>query len=227
MSNRIVLEVADVSFGYRDAELLHSISFDLKEKENVSLIGASGFGKTTLLRLIAGDLAPASGLIRKQGLWRRVFQTSTLFPWMTVEENIRVGLRGAEGSLDFQKLVHILDLKSSLNKYPRELSGGLAQRTELARALIGKPQGLLMDEPFSSLDYLLRMETRDYLQGLLREFPMAMILVTHDIPEAVSLTQRTLVLGKKPTIVRREYRHNGNEDFIKTIWSDLTGEKQS
>lgn len=227
-SNKLSLEIKDLHFAYQDPKVLQNINLNVEERETVALIGPSGFGKTTLLQLIAGDLSPQTGSIKKLGLWRRVFQSNALFPWLTVEENIKLGLRGIEKNrqLDFDQLVNLLDLKRVLNFYPRQLSGGLRQRTEIARALIGKPDGLLLDEPFSSLDYMIRHETRNYLAELLKEFPMTMILVTHDIPEAVSLAKKIYVLKGTPATISRVYDNQLHQQTLTDqIWKDLHHEK--
>lgn len=224
MSNNLSLEINSLNFSYQAPLILKNINLLVQERETVALIGPSGFGKTTLLQLIAGDLKAQQGTISKLGLWRRVFQSNALFPWLTVEENIKMGLRGIETkrALDFNQLISLLDLKRVLTFYPRELSGGLRQRTEIARALIGRPDGLLLDEPFSSLDYLIRHETRDYLKSLLQEFPMTMILVTHDIPEAVALTKKIYVLKGTPATISKVYENEKhNESLTETIWKDL------
>lgn len=224
MSNDPVIEIKKLSFGYNDSLILQNINLQVSQGEAVSLIGPSGFGKTTLLRLLAGDYQPTSGTIVKKGLWRRVFQSNALLPWLTVEENIRLGLRGVDQkeALDFVKVTKILDLTRVLSYYPRQLSGGLAQRTEIARALIGKPNGLLLDEPFSSLDYLIRHETRNYLASLLKEFPITMILVTHDIPEAVSFTRRSMIMNGRPATIVKEYDNSsGGLELVERIWQDM------
>lgn len=223
MSSDPILKIENLSFGYQGAMLLTDVNLQIEPGEAVSIIGPSGSGKTTLLRLMAEDFKPTSGKIIKRGLWRRVFQSHSLLPWLTVEENIKLGTRGvaAAQTLDFQFLTKLLDLDRVLKFYPRELSGGLAQRTEIARALIGRPDGLLLDEPFSALDYLIRHETRNYLAGLLKEFPISMILVTHDIPEAVSFTKKSFVINGRPATIIKKYDNEGRPDLVEQIWQDL------
>lgn len=224
--NNNLLETKNLSFRYGDREILHDINLQIAAGEAVSLIGPSGHGKTTLLQLLAGDLKPHEGTVIKKGLWRRVFQNQALFPWLTVEENIRLGLRGVaeKKALPFDQLVQMLNLQKVLALYPRQLSGGLRQRTEVARALIGRPDGLLLDEPFSNLDYLLRREIREYLQEFLAMFPTALVLVTHDIPEAVMLTQKSYLLHNHPATLAKQYVHSAKSDqVVETIWQDLQG----
>ncbi|WP_374075886.1 ABC transporter ATP-binding protein [Bdellovibrio bacteriovorus] len=229
MSSKILLDLKNIHFSYPQHAVLKDISFQIAEGETLSLIGPSGCGKSTLLHLIAGDYSASSGQISKKGLWRRVHQSNALFPWLTVEENIRLGLRGIETSrsLDFEKLVRLLDLKRVLHFYPRQLSGGLRQRSEIARALIGRPDGLLLDEPFSSLDYLIRRETREYMAELLKEYPMAVVLVTHDIPEAISLTDKIYILNGRPATFQKCYEvHQHSENLVERVWQDLKFETE-
>jgi ABC-type nitrate/sulfonate/bicarbonate transport system ATPase subunit len=122
----------------------------------------------------------------------------------------------------------MLDLNRVLSLYPRQLSGGLRQRTEVARALIGRPDGLLLDEPFSNLDYLLRREIREYLQEFLQKYPTALVHVTHDIPEAVLLTEKSYLLHQRPATLAKSYTHAKSisldaEGVTETIWQDLQG----
>ena len=224
MSSNIALAIKELSFSYETDLVLEDINLKVNVGETVSLIGPSGFGKTTLLQLIAGDLVPNKGSIQKTGLWRRVFQHNALFPWLNVEENIKLGLRGVdpERALDFNDLIKLLDLGRVLKFYPRQLSGGLRQRTEIARALIGKPDVLLLDEPFSSLDYFMRHETKDYLATILKDYPITMIIVTHDIPEAIELTQKTYALNKRPATIVKEYNNCLEpKTKVEEIWNDL------
>jgi NitT/TauT family transport system ATP-binding protein len=224
MNNNPLLEARDVDFSYGKQPILSGVSLRVHAGETLSLIGASGSGKTTLLQILAGDLRPSAGAVTKRGLWRRVFQNQALFPWWTVEQNIRLGLRGvdAERALPFADLVKMLDLQKVLPLYPRQLSGGLRQRTEVARALIGRPDGLFLDEPFSNLDYILRREICDYLAEFLKKFPTAMLLVTHDIPEAVTLTQKSCLLSRHPATLIKTYNHSTSfPSPVETIWKDL------
>lgn len=218
------LEIKNLSFSYGNVPILENISFSVLTGHCIAIVGPSGFGKSTLLQLIAGDLVPTSGTIKKVGMWRRVFQQNALLPWLTVEENIKLGLRGIppERSLDYKTLIKLLDLNNCLTFYPRQLSGGQAQRADIARAIIGRPDGLLLDEPFSSLDYLIRHETRLYLSSLIKEFPISVILVTHDIPEAVAFTHKTFVMNKRPASFVGEYTNETSQpELIEKIWQDL------
>lgn len=219
-----VLSVTNVSFRFGDRVLLKDLSFELAHGEFVTLVGRSGCGKSTLLELMAGDRTPETGSINRSGVFRRVHQRDGLFPWLTCRENIRLGLRGlgATATDNFSSLVDILSLGQHLEHFPHELSGGLRQRVELARALVGAPEGLFLDEPFSSLDYITRLETREYLTTYLREYPTTVVMVTHDIPEALHFSDRVLLLAGTPARVRRVFT-NGERDpkLVDIIWQEL------
>jgi ABC-type nitrate/sulfonate/bicarbonate transport system ATPase subunit len=137
-----------------------------------------------------------------------VYQQDGLFPWLTVEENIALGLRqiGDEKELERQvaEMINLIRLKGFENHYPHQLSGGMRQRVELARALAGDSDILLLDEPFSALDYLTRLRMRQELARLLRERPRTVALVTHDIEEAAQLADRVIVLTERPAQIRFE-----------------------
>src|SRR6185295_7620765 len=141
---------------------------------------------------------------------RMVFQQDGLFPWLTVEENVRLGLGQIADPLEQQRrtsaLLGLIGLTAFAASYPHQLSGGMRQRVELARALGGETPLLLMDEPFSSLDYLSRLKMRRELARILREQPRTVVLVTHDIEEAAQLADRVLVLSERPARMRNEVR---------------------
>jgi NitT/TauT family transport system ATP-binding protein len=177
--------------------------------EFVAIVGPSGCGKTTILNLCSGWLTPSRGAVRRSGRSRTVFQHDGLFPWLTVGENVRLGLRhlpDAERAVRVGRWLGLVDLVSFESHYPHQLSGGMRQRVELVRALAGETDLLLMDEPFSSLDYLTRLRLRGELARLLQEQPRTVVLVTHDIEEAAQLADRVLVLSERPARVCDEVR---------------------
>ena len=196
-------------------EVLAGLDFDIAERDFVSIIGPSGCGKTTIFNMVAGLLDPDAGTLIFRGeivpnLRGRIgymMQKDLLFPWRTVLQNVLLGLqvRGvkeAEARDTAREYLSTFGLSGFENSYPRTLSGGMRQRVALIRTLIMDPDILLLDEPFSALDY----QTRLYLEGVLLEavetFNKTVILVTHDIDEAVALSKRVVVLSGRPTTVK-------------------------
>src|SRR5881392_485587 len=194
---------------------LSNISLSLAAGELVSLIGPSGCGKSTLLRLIAGLDSPDSGELlvgsepitspnAERGL---VFQDPNLFPWLTVRRNIQAGLvaRGVlrEKRDEVDQFMRLVGLEVFANAYPHHLSGGMAQRAALARALINHPKVLLLDEPLGALDAFTRMRMQDEVLRLWENRRTTMLLVTHDIDEAIYMTDRILVMTRAPGRIDR------------------------
>ena len=202
-----VLGLAAASFAYGEFPVIENVSFSVARGEFLAIVGPSGCGKSTLLSLLSGEISPASGSVERSGATRTVFQSDGLFPWKTVEENIALGLGSASDDaarMQVQEMVTLIGLDNFGDHYPHQLSGGMRQRAELARALIGETTALLLDEPFSALDYLIRLKMRRELSRLIAERPRAVVLVTHDIEEAAQLADRILVLTERPARVRCE-----------------------
>src|SRR5215468_7169909 len=200
------LETVCKSFGAVD--VLRDISLDVERGEFVALVGPSGCGKTTLLNLLSGFDRPTTGKIATSGHIRMIYQEDGLFPWRTASENIALALRyikdPAEVRRQLDEMLELIELNSFGDHYPHQLSGGMRQRVELARALAGETDTLLMDEPFSSLDYLTRLRLRQELARMLHERPRTVVLVTHDIEEAAHLADRVIVLSERPATIRCE-----------------------
>jgi NitT/TauT family transport system ATP-binding protein len=204
MTSAPVLHLEAVAHAFGDVQVLRSMDLAVQPGEFVAIVGPSGCGKTTILNLCSGWLTPSRGSVRRNGLSRTVFQHDGLFPWLTVGENVRLGLRHlreAERATRVRRWLGLVDLVSFESHYPHQLSGGMRQRVELVRALAGETDLLLMDEPFSSLDYLTRLRLRGELARLLQEQPRTVVLVTHDIEEAAQLADRVLVLSERPARV--------------------------
>lgn len=188
---------------------LSNFSLEIHAGEAVAIVGGSGCGKSTLLRLIAGLENATSGIRRvdgdeitephpKIGL---VFQEPRLLPWLTIEENVAFGLEGLDITEKHQRVYAALrsvGLDHQGKKWPREMSGGMAQRVALARALVVQPSVLLLDEPFSALDALTRSRLQDHLVRLWEETQTTLVLVTHDIEEALVVADRVVVLKPHP-----------------------------
>jgi NitT/TauT family transport system ATP-binding protein len=200
------LERAGHRFGAVD--VLSGIDLAVTRGEFVALVGPSGCGKTTLLNLCSGWLQPTSGGVHRPARLRMVFQQDGLFPWLTVSGNVRLGVRhlpeGSRRDARTAELLALVGLAGFEDHYPHQLSGGMRQRVELARAIGGDTDLLLMDEPFSSLDYLARLRMRGELARLLREQPRTVVLVTHDIEEAAQLADRIFVLSGRPARILDE-----------------------
>jgi ABC-type nitrate/sulfonate/bicarbonate transport system ATPase subunit len=200
------LDGVTVSFGA--VTVLDGIDLEVRDGEFVALVGPSGCGKTTLLNVCSGWLSPSAGRVDRPARLRMVFQQDGLFPWLTAYENILLGLGQVPDRLEQRRrtdaLLALIGLTAFADVYPHQLSGGMRQRVELARALGGEAPLLLMDEPFSSLDYLARLKMRWELARILREQPRTVVLVTHDIEEAAQLADRVLVLSAGPARVRDE-----------------------
>lgn len=206
------IEACDVSLAFGATKVLDAINLQVKEGEIVVLVGPSGCGKTSLLNLLSGFVAPSTGSIVRNGPMRTVHQHSGLLPWLTVAENIALGLREMpDSAAKAQRIAEALDmiaLREFRDHYPHQLSGGMRQRTELARALVSPAQTLLMDEPFSALDYMTRLRMRQELVLLLQRMPRTVVLVTHDLEEAAQLADRIVLLSDRPTTIRTQLQVN-------------------
>jgi NitT/TauT family transport system ATP-binding protein len=202
------LEAVSKSFGA--VEVLRDFSLEIERGEFVAIVGPSGCGKTTLLNLLSSFEQPSSGRVVTTGHVRMVYQQGGLFPWQTAAENIRLALRhikdAAEQRRQLREMLDLIELGGFGDHYPHQLSGGMRQRVELARALAGETDTLLMDEPFSSLDYLTRLRLRQEFARLLSERSRTVLLVTHDIEEAAQLADRVVVLSERPARIRCELR---------------------
>ncbi len=196
------LLVEDASLNFDAIVVFQRLSLEIFRGEFVAVVGPSGCGKTTLLNLFSQFIRPSAGNVRCAGRVRMVYQHDSLFPWQRVAENIALGLRHlkdqAERQRQLEEMLRLINLEEFANHYPHQLSGGMRQRVELARALAGDTDILLLDEPFSSLDYLTRLRMRSELALMLKQRPRTVVLVTHDIEEAAQLADRIVVLSARP-----------------------------
>ena len=213
-----IIEVDDLAVNYNDAEPVFSgLNLTVKKGEFVSLVGSSGSGKSTILRAVA-DLIPTShGCIRinsPQEKTRRpfamVFQAANLMPWRTVYENVALGLEGLDLGKDLihrriNSALNLVGLTEARGRWPYQLSGGQRQRIGIARALAVDPDILLMDEPFGALDAITRTTLQKELLRIWSETKKSILFVTHDIEEAVYLSDRVLLIGGKPAQIIEEY----------------------
>ncbi len=207
------LTVAALRKRYGDVPVLGGIDLDVAASEIVAIVGPSGCGKSTLLRLVAGLDTRYAGEIRvddavvcgpdpRVGL---VFQEPRLFPWLTVAENVAFGLRDRHADRAdalVRETLAVVGLAGFAGALPKRLSGGMAQRVALARALVTEPQVLLLDEPFSALDAFTRMRLQDHLLAAWARYRPTLVLVTHDLDEAVYLADRVVIVGDRPSRVQ-------------------------
>jgi ABC-type nitrate/sulfonate/bicarbonate transport system ATPase subunit len=220
-------------FDAPDITVLADINLEFKAGEFIALIGPSGCGKSTLLRLIAGLALPDKGSLNldddeihgpgyERGL---VFQDPTLFPWKTIYENIAFGLR-ARGVYQREKntipeFFKLVGLEGFEKSYPHHLSGGMAQRAALARALVNNPKVLLLDEPLGALDAFTRMNMQDEILKIWAHRGMTTVMVTHDVDEAIYMADRIVVMSSRPAKIEQVIqvgigrpRQRGDPDFL-------------
>jgi len=223
-----LLEASSIDVGYRQqgvtTTLLQDFSFRLQREEIVAVVGASGVGKSSLLRILAGLEKPLAGQVRYQGVvldhphphLSVAFQDPTLLPWRTLAQNVAFGLSfrhqqalsADERQTRVAQAIAAVGLVGHENKLPAQLSGGMAQRVALARCLARQPRVMLLDEPFSALDEITRHEMQQLLVSVLRQHQMSGLLITHDIDEALLIADRVVLLGNRPGRLVGEWQLN-------------------
>ncbi len=215
-----VLRFENVSMHYHSRQgetvAVKDLSLHVEEGEFVAIIGPSGCGKTTLLSLAAGLLQPTRGKAISHGTFGYMLQKDELFPWRTIEKNIFLPLEIKGRDTPSQRaralaLAEKYGLKQFLKSYPNALSGGMRQRAALIRTLSVDPNILLLDEPFSALDYQTRLSVCDDVYKIIRTEKKTALLITHDISEAISVADRILVLSQRPATVVAEHALNFTE----------------
>ncbi|PLR75261.1 ABC transporter ATP-binding protein [Bacillus sp. V3-13] len=248
MDNSVFIKIDRISKSFTNREqvvkVLEEISFDVKKGEIISILGESGCGKSTLLNVIGGFEKAGNGKVLLDGSVverpsRRgvmLFQNYGLLPWRSVLKNVELGLEETsiptterrERALEYLKLV---GLEDKMNLFPHELSGGMQQRVAIARALVIQPELILMDEPFAALDTFNRYYLQDELLRLHKKEKTTIILVTHDIDEAIYLSDRILMMSSKPGQIKKELRidssrprdrsHSEFQHFRKIIFEEF------
>lgn len=196
-------------------QALDEISLSIRQNEFVAILGTSGCGKSTLLRMLAGFTAPTTGRILSKGRpiagpgpdRGMVFQAYTLFPWLTVRKNVEYGLKQigmdkAQQAQTARKYLEVVGLGSFEDAFPKELSGGMKQRVAIARALATNPDSLLLDEPFGALDTQTRSMMQELTLQVWRQYPKTIVMVTHDIEEAIFMADRIVVMRARPGSVK-------------------------
>lgn len=216
-----VLEIKNICKTYQapngEIDALKNISFDINEGEYISIIGPSGCGKSTLLSIIAGLEGKTSGEIFVDGKIGYMLQKDNLLEWRTIYNNVLLGLEiQKNNTLENRKYVENLLKKYGLyefkDKYPRQLSGGMRQRVALIRTLAIRPKILLLDEAFSALDYQTRLMVTEDIYKILKNENITALMVTHDISEAISMSDRVVVLSSRPATVKNIYEINFEMD---------------
>ena len=219
----ILMNLRNVGLIYQskngETEAIKSLNLSVKKGEFVAIVGPSGCGKTTMLSIMSGILRATSGEIFIDGkeisesdaYIGYMFQKDELFEWRSVWQNIMLGLEIKKGITENDKqyaknLAHKYGLGDFIHKKPRELSGGMRQRVALIRTLVLNPQILLLDEPFSALDFQTRLSVCDDVSNIIRSECKTAILVTHDISEAISMADRVVVLSKRPATVKKIFK---------------------
>ncbi len=198
-------------------QVVDDVSLQVEDGEFIAIVGPSGCGKSTLMQMIAGFLSPDSGRVDIDGVTRRrpspegilISQHGSVFPWLTVRENLMFGLNDAKHTGDKAAIADhyagIVGLEGFEHSYPYELSGGMLKRVEIARALAVRPDILFMDEPFSALDALTSLRMRNELLRILARERHTVILITHDVEEAIHLADRIMVLSSRPTRIQKTF----------------------
>mgnify|MGYP003759435155 CR=1 FL=1 len=224
MKDILSLENIGLTYHTKNGEIkaLENLSFNVKEEEFIAIVGPSGCGKTTILSLIAGLLKPSQGKILMNGEENYhtkenigyMFQRDHLFEWRTVYKNITLGIEiqnkktNEEMNAHINKLLTDYGLINFKDNYPRQLSGGMRQRVALIRTLALNPSLLLLDEPFSALDYQTRLAVSDDVYEIIKKEKKTALLVTHDISEAISMADRVIVLTQRPAKVKQIFEMN-------------------
>jgi len=228
-----MLQISDLSIKFDERIIFESINFSLIQKEIIAIVGKSGVGKTTLLKTIAGLIKANTGFVKldnnvvespssKIGL---VFQEYFIFPWLNVERNVIMGMKYGQEKLEKEemmtktsKLLQSSDLFNHKNKYPSQLSGGMLQRVAICRTLAANPSILLLDEPFGALDLVTRINLHKLINDIFNTTQQSIIIVTHNINEAVSLADRVILLAGEPAHISNEWKINEprkNDNFLK------------
>jgi NitT/TauT family transport system ATP-binding protein len=251
---KTIIDIKDVSKVFYDKKgeaipVINNLNLELKEKEFLSIVGPSGCGKSTLFNIIAGLLSPTTGEVvvngknvgRPTGHVGYMMQRDMLLPWRTIIDNIVIGLEIRNITKKDRYCLAMEYLKkygldSFANSYPNTLSGGMRQRVALIRTLVINPDIILLDEPFSALDYQTRLVLEEEILDILREFGKTVVLITHDIGEAIAMSDRIAVLSKRPTFVKKIYDVGLSEElgsgmkvradkryseYFEHIWNDL------
>jgi ABC-type nitrate/sulfonate/bicarbonate transport system ATPase subunit len=211
------ISVNQIKKNFNALPVVDGVDFSVADGEFVAIVGPSGCGKSTLMKIVAGFEHPDEGSVAIDGKRMTkpspkgivISQHGSVFPWLTVQQNLMFGLNGdnhGDKAALADHYAEMVGLKGFENAYPHELSGGMLKRAEIARALVVKPEILYMDEPFSALDALMNLKMRNELLRVLSEERHTVLLITHDVEEAIYLADRILVLSPRPTRIQASFR---------------------
>ena len=213
MKDMVKISNLNQTFYTKDGELevLKNINFNLMEGQILTILGPSGSGKSTILNILTKLLKPTSGDVIINGKIGYMFQKDNLLEWRNIMDNITIGLEIQKKKTDeamerVERLLKTYGLWDFRNMYPKELSGGMRQRVALIRTLSVDPDILLLDEPFSALDYQTRLMVNDDVYKIIKNENKSVILVTHDISEAIAMGDKVAVLSKRPSTIKNEYK---------------------
>ena len=253
-----LVEINNLSLTYQsikhETEALKDINLSIEQQEFISIVGPSGCGKTTILSLIAGLIKPTKGYVKvldktphpKDNISGYMFQRDNLLPWRNIENNIYFGLELKREKTSEKKkyavsLAQKYGIGDFLKKHPNEFSGGMRQRVALIRTLALKPELLLLDEPFSALDYQTRLQLCDDVFEIIKKEQKTAILVTHDLMEAITMSDRIVVLSARPGTIKSIHKTNFNKSLtpfkrrqtdeckklFDKIWQEIQNENQT
>jgi sulfonate transport system ATP-binding protein len=236
MSNNLIIKNLNRTFAVnkREVNVLNNVNIEIRSGEFVCIVGHSGCGKSTLLKIIAGLLECDSGSVKLDGKVIQepdidvgmIFQEHRLFPWLTIKENVALGLDNISRDKRNRMVsgyLELVNLTGFETAYPHQLSGGMAQRASIARSLVNNPKVLLLDEPFGALDALTRIQMQQEILRIWEKERTTMILVTHDIDEAIYLGDRVVVMSSRPGTILDIFQISlpRPRDRADTLFSDL------
>jgi len=227
--NNTMISIKNVNKIYDNLTALHDVNLDINQGEFIALVGMSGGGKSTLLRLIAGLEQPTTGSVTvdqtsSKTLMRVMFQEDRLLPWMSVLDNLSFGSKDKNTKAHAQELLELVELSDYADHYPTQLSGGQKQRVALARALMSHPKILLLDEPLGALDALTRRKMQDLILDICQKQNLTTILVTHDVEEAARMADRIIVMKDSTNSYEEDCPKNRNAGQIGIVADRVLGE---
>ncbi|WP_278553766.1 ABC transporter ATP-binding protein [Companilactobacillus farciminis] len=227
--NNSMITIKNVNKTYNNLTALHDVSLDIKQGEFIALVGMSGGGKSTLLRLIAGLEQPTNGSVQinsndTKSLIRVMFQEDRLLPWMSVLDNLSFGSKDKNTKAHAKELLDLVELGDYADHFPNQLSGGQKQRVALARALMSHPKILLLDEPLGALDALTRCKMQDLILDICQKQNLTTILVTHDVEEAARMADRIVVMKDSTNSYEETCPKNRNAGQIGIVADRVLGE---